>query len=334
MNARRLFLFVLSLSPLGSAATSADPDAAKSGIIARPGLSTPLTEPPCSYCSTQNRKGLIRGDDRVLAWLRGAHNGGAFPIRHFLAGPRVINDTYGIFFYSPDGDFVAAYKKDYGYSFHGWRRGVMVVRGPDGTLWSALTGLGIEGPKKGQRLERVPSLVTTWEHWLMLHPESTAYDLFDGKKYTVVPLPTEMTAEAKAALAGADARLAPLAPVLGVEAGESTLAFPLDGLAERASLRGEIGGERVAVLWYGPTRTAVAFSSRLDGRELTLEADAISPETAPFKDQETGSRWTLAGRAVDGELRGKELRWIPSIQCRWYAWSAEYPKTRVHGRAD
>ena len=120
---------------------------------AKPGQFKSITEPPCSYCSTQNRKGLIAGDDRVLAWLRAAHNGGAFPLRHFLAGSRVINDTYGLFFYDPDGGYVSAFRKDYGYELHGWRRGVMVVRGKDGTLWSALTGKAFEGPQKGKQLK-------------------------------------------------------------------------------------------------------------------------------------------------------------------------------------
>src|SRR3954468_19828367 len=98
-------------------------------VLARPGLHQSLTEPPCSYCSTQNRKNLVRADDRVIAWIRGAHNGGATSLRHFFAGPRVINDTYGLFFYDPDGGYVSAFAKDYGYEFYGWRRGVMVVKG-------------------------------------------------------------------------------------------------------------------------------------------------------------------------------------------------------------
>ncbi len=299
-------------------------------LIAKPDLFQPLTEPPCSYCSTQHRKGLIRGDDRVLAWLRASHNGGAVPLRHFLSASRVINDTYGLFFYDPDGGYVAAYQKDYGYKFHGWRGGVMVVEGRDGTLWSALTGVAFAGPQKGKRLKRMPSLVTDWGHWLMLHPESTAYDLFDGKRYSVAPLPTEMSAEAKEALAGADARLPALTQVLGVEVGEATAAYPLDEKVERACFTDTVGGTPLAVFWYGPTKTAVAYSSRLDDRTLTLYADDISPETAPFKDKETGTRWTLAGRGIDGPLRGKELKWIDSIQCRWYAWSGEYPKTAVY----
>jgi hypothetical protein len=91
-----------------------------------------------------------------------------------------------------------------------------------------------------------------------------------------------------------------------------------------------LSGESLAVFWYGPTRSAIAFSSRLDGRQLTFYADSASPETAPFKDRETGTRWTLAGRAIDGELRGKELHCLNSVQCAWYAWAAEFPSTLVY----
>jgi hypothetical protein len=295
----------------------------------KPDLFPALTEPPCSYCSTQNRKGLILPDDRVLAWIRASHNGGAVPLRHFLSGPRVINDTYGLFFYDPDGGYVAAFRKDYGYRFHGWRNGVMIVRAKDGTLYSALTGIAFDGPGKGQKLQRIPSLLTDWNYWLMLHPESTAYDLFDGRKYPVVPLPKEMSEEAKASLGRQDPRREATTEILGVESATESVAFELPVSKERACMLDRVGEQPIAVFWYGPTRTAIAFHCMLDDRQLTFEADEISPESAPFKDKETGTRWTLAGRAVDGPLRGRELTWVDSIQCRWYAWSAEYPQTRL-----
>ncbi len=301
-------------------------------LVLKPDLFAPLTEPPCSYCSTQHRKRLIDETDPVLAWIRGAHNGGAISVRHFLAGPRVINDTYGLFFYDPDGGYVAAYQKDYGYKFHGWRGGVMVVQGRDGTLWSALSGLAFDGPQKGKRLTRIPSLTTQWGHWLMLHPESTAYDLFDGKTYKVTPLPAEPNKDAEASRGTTDARLPAESLVLGVEAGDDAAAFVIDDKLERACQMGQVSGQSVAAFWYGPTRTAVAFRGELDGKPLTFYADEISPETAPFKDKETGTRWTLAGRGVDGPHKGRELTWVPSIQCRWFAWSSEYPKTTLVGQ--
>ncbi|MEZ6062657.1 MAG: DUF3179 domain-containing (seleno)protein [Planctomycetaceae bacterium] len=290
----------------------------------------PITEPPCSYCSTQNRKALIRGDDRVIAWLRASHNGGAFPIRYFLAGPRVVNDTYGLFFYDPDSNFVAAYEKAYGYRMYGRRNGVMIVQGEDGTLWSALTGMAFSGPRKGERLQRIPSLVTDWNYWMMLHPESTTYDLFDGDTYKSVALPMEVGPVAKAALDDADQRLPAEAMVLGIEFDSGQKAYSLDELPERACIVDEEDDQQVAVFWYQPTATAVAFDRRVDDQTLTFYADEISPESAPFKDRETGTRWSIAGRGIDGPLRGKELKWVSSIQCRWFAWSAEYPETKLH----
>ena len=290
----------------------------------------PITEPPCSYCSTQHIKSLVLPGDRVIAWLRAAHNGGAFPIRYFLSGPRVVNDTYGLFFYDPDGAYVSAFEKDYGYQLHGWRRGVMVVRSDDGTLWSALTGKAFSGPQSGKQLKRIPSLVTDWNYWLMLHPESTTYDLFDGKKYASNDLPSEMSTEATSSMGEVDRRINPMASVLGVESSKTNKAFVLDGLDDRACQLDEIDGAPVAVFWYGRTKTAVAFDRRVDDQVLTFYADKISPETAPFKDRETGTRWSIAGRGIDGPLRGKELSWVTSVQCRWYAWSSEYPETEVY----
>jgi hypothetical protein len=312
-----------------TAAISLGEDQQPRKLVSLPETFIPLTEPPCSYCSTQHRKRLIDDSDLVLAWIRGAHNGGAIPVRHFLAGPRVINDTYGLFFYDPDSGYVSAYKKDYGYKFFGWRSGVMVVQGRDGTLWSALSGVAFEGPQKGNRLERIPSLTTQWGHWMMLHPESTAYDLFDGQKYQVTPLPDAVNKNAFASRGPVDSRLAAETQVLGVEAGDKTVAFPLSENVERACFSTVIDSQPVVAFWYGPTRSAVAFRSVLENRTLTFYADEISPETAPFKDKETGTRWTLAGRGVDGPLKGQELTWAPSIQCRWFAWSAEYPQTEV-----
>jgi len=303
-----------------------------------PKLHKAITNPACSYVFDQHNKGFVRNDDRVVAWIRGNHNGGAIPLRHFLSVPRVLNDTYGIFFYDADGGYVSAFQKDAdnhgstkfkGYEFVGWRDGVMIVKSPDNTLWSALSGRGLEGPRKGERLKRVPNLMTNWGHWLMLHPESVAYNMYDGKKYPKAELPTKINPIAKKNMKSADDRLPAGARVLGVETPGITKAFPLDKAGERASFMDKIDGKSVVVFWYEPTDTAVAYQARLGDRELTFYADKKSPGIAPFKDRETNSRWTIAGRAIDGPLKGSELKWINCVQSNWYAWASEYPKTEL-----
>jgi len=305
-------------------------------LTEKPGLFKSITNPPCSYCIVQHRKGLIKDGDRVIAWLRSNHDGGAIPLRHMLSAPRVINDTYGIFFYDPDGGFVSAFERSRGYKhtyeFHGWRNGVMVVKGNDGSLVSALTGEIFAGPRKGKRLKRIPNMVTNWEHWLKLHPKSVAYRLFDGKQYTLAPLPTKQSREAGESMGPVDARLKAFANVIGVTIGGKSKAFPLDSVGRTKVFSDTVDGQSIAVFWYGPTKTAVAFSNILNGQRLSFTGRE-GHETAPFMDRETGTRWTLAGRAVDGKLRGKELKWIDSIQCNWYAWSSEHPDTELYSAA-
>lgn len=288
-----------------------------------------LTEPACSYISTEFRKGLIDFEAPALAWIRGTHNGGAFPLEYFISGPRVINDTYGLFFYDPEGGYVSAFTKDYGYSFHGWYGGVMTVKGPKGNIWSALSGRAIQGPDKGSKLQRIPSVTTEWGYWLMLHPESTAYDLYSGNRYPRVPLPDSVSDGGETTRGALDARLGAEDWVVGVELGEDRRAYPIPASPERIVINDAFNGEPLAVFAYQPTGSATAFSRRVGSRTLTFYADEISPESAPFKDKETGTRWTIAGRAVDGPLQGEMLEWVDSIRCRWFAWSHEYPETSI-----
>ena len=180
----------------------------------------------------------------------------------------------------------------------------MVAQGKDGSLWSALSGKCIAGPKKGQRLTRIPSLVTDWGYWLRLHPKSVAYRLFDGKRYKTTPLPKAMSQQAKQSMGKVDPRLKPTVPVLGVELGGKTKAYPLNSTGFRTCLLDDFGGQPIAVFWYPPTQTAVAFSRQLDGRKLIFVTDKNAPAIASIKDRETGTRWTLAGRAIEGLLRG------------------------------
>ena len=62
---------------------------------------------------------------------------------------------------------------------------------------------------------------------------------------------------------------------------------------------------------------------------MTLEMNSADAK-APFVDKETGSRWDIAGRAVEGELKGWTLQWLDGAQVKWFAWAAEYPKTTVY----
>lgn len=304
-------------------------------ILEKPGAFETLVNPNCSHCidEARRRRDQLKPTDPVLAWTRGTYEGGAIPVRFFLAPYRVISDTYGVFVYDPDAGFMRGFEPSLDFQFHGWRKGIVVIRHKDGTLYSALTGKAFAGPRQGEQLKPVPTIESQWGDWLARYPGTVAYHMFE--KYQPVELPRDENADSVSTRAEADPRLPASSVVLGVEIDGTARCYPLEVLEESEGVIADtIAGQQVYVLWYKPTGTAAIYAAETDEtqkptRAVTLTADSHST-SAPFMDRETGSHWDIAGRAISGELTGRTLRWLPGVQCKWFAWAAEYPETEVY----
>jgi hypothetical protein len=314
--------------------------AGDSRLVVKPEAFRTLVNPDCSHCKDEARRraGELRDDDRVLSWIRdtkGQYNGGAIPIRFFLNPYRVISDSYGVFVYDPDAGYARGFVPSYDFSFHGWRNGVMVMKHKNGTLYSCLTGMAFDGPDKGKQLAPVPTLASTWGYWLKHYPNSVAYHMYD--KYQPVPLPTIPNKGSIASRTRPDVRLPADEPVLGVVDGSQSRAFEIRAVAQRGMIQDDLGGHPLIVIWEPTTATAVAYrpiadppaGTKDEPRQLTFFGH-INLTDAVLTDKETGSDWDIAGRAVTGSLKGWTLKWVDSTQVKWFAWSAEYPKTSVY----
>ena len=311
-------------------------------VLAKPDAFKTLVNPDCSHCrdEAKRRAKELRDDDRVLCWVRdtkGNYDGGAIPYRFFLNPYRVISDSYGVFVYDHDAGYARGFAPSYDFSFHGWRNGIMVMRHKDGTLYSCLTGTAFDGPRKGERLRPVPTLVSEWGFWLKQYPDSVAYQMYD--KYQPVELPAAVNEDSLRTRPVPDRRLPADAMVLGVTAGKEARAFSLDLVAKQSLIEGRLAGEPFVVLWESTTKTAAAYrpvaappaKTQGEARKLSLFRD-YKTEGRPLTDRETGSHWDIAGRAYDGELKGWTLKWVDCVQVKWFAWAAEYPRTTVHGK--
>jgi hypothetical protein len=330
----------LSLPLVAAAALclAAEPEE-RGTVVVRPDAFPTLVNPKCSHCriEAKRRADELRADDRVLCWIRGYSDGGAIPLRFFLSKYRVISDTYGVFVYDADAGYARGFKPSLDFKFHGWRNGVMVMKHKDGTLYSCLSGVAFDGPNKGKRLELIPTLVSDWGFWLKRYPGAVAYEMFD--KYKPVELPKAVNDDSRKSRGPADARLSASKRVLGVVEGDDARAYPLELLSEPGLIQETVGDKPRVVLWYGPTHTAAAYSTTASPpekdsrrpRTVTLRLDRAGGET-PFVDKETGSHWDIAGRAVEGELKGWTLGWLDGTQVKWFAWAAEYPQTTVYGK--
>jgi hypothetical protein len=299
-----------------------------------PQLFETLINPACSHCIDESRRkaGELRDNERVLSWIRGKYDGGAIPYRWFLVPYRVISDTYGVFVYDADADFVRGYPASLDYRFHGWRNGVMVMRHKDGTLFDCLTGRAFDGPRKGEQLTPIPTIETDWGPWLKANPGTVAYAMV--AKFRPQSVPTSVLSWSRTTRPAPDRRIDSDERVFGLALGGASRAWPLKSFGEGPELRmSTVGGERALILWNGRTKTAAAYAPETEGDAngpVTIAVDASDPDS-PWVDTETNSRWSITGRAVSGSRKGQALRWLPGIMVKWYAWAAEYPETRLEG---
>jgi hypothetical protein len=121
-----------------------------------------------------------------------------------------------------------------------------------GSVWSQPIGEAILGPRKGERLELLPSTLSTWQGWRSAHPETLALDVngfrsgFDLDDMAVV-----------------------------ADLGTETVAYSIPALRDVGVVNDVIAGTEVAVVIDpdDPGRWAV-FSRQLDSDVVDLEMSA------------------------------------------------------------
>ncbi|MBA3614996.1 MAG: DUF3179 domain-containing protein [Rubrobacteraceae bacterium] len=211
--------------------------------------------------------------------------------------------------------------------------------------WQQATGDAIAGELTGSRLKSLPAPIVSWEDLRSAHPDAgvlsreTGYDRNYGQNpyagYDDVDSSPFLYEGPKT-----PGDLPPMARVITVDAEEEAVAYPYEVLRDSPAINDVVNGEPIAVLWQKGTASALdedsvdagrdvgsagVFSRKLDGRTLTFRS-----EGSTILDEETGSEWNVLGEAVGGELEGKRLEPVVSIDHFWFSWAAFRPETRVY----
>ena len=200
------------------------------------------------------------------------------------------------------------------------------------SYWFQVGGDAIVGELTGARLTALPSLMTTWQAWRDLHPDTLVLsrdtgfqrpyerDPFVGYEDILdtggFPFPVTEAAE--------DDRLAASALVLGVELNGEARAYPIDELGDAAT-NDALGSERIVVFSRAAGAAAAAFRAEVDGRALSFELQG-----GRFVDNETESEWSLTGEALSGPLAGQRLEPLPARTTFWFAYVAAFPEAGVY----
>jgi len=122
-----------------------------------------------------------------------------------------------------------------------------------------------------------------------------------------------------------DGRLTAGEIVLTVEIDEEAKAFPL-GVIGDSAVNSEVGSEPIVVFTASRGRSVAAFSRAVNGDILTFSRQ----DDDLFIDNETGSAWDFAGRAVDGPLAGVHLNRVSSRRAFWFSVAITFPGIEIH----
>ncbi len=201
------------------------------------------------------------------------------------------------------------------------------------SFWWHIAGRGLVGERAGQELTPLPSSMAPWDEWLDRHPDTlvlstdTGFDRPYGRGDPFGGYQDFIDAGERgfpgAEASRRDERLPDGEDVLGIVLDDEARAYPLRQLGD-AVVNDELAGTPLVVISRADGPSGVAFDRRVDGQTLTFEV-----EGAGLVDEQTGSRWTRGGEAVDGPLAGAQLEAVPVRSSFWFAFVASFPETDV-----
>lgn len=211
--------------------------------------------------------------------------------------------------------------------------------------WQQAEGNAIAGELAGRRLAFYPATIVAWAEFKAAHPAGQVLSRETGhnRDYGRNPYAGyDDINQSPFLFRGPDTpgALPPMARVLTVDLNGEAVAYPYSVLEQVRVVNDTVGGQPVAVFWAAGVASALdsstialgrdvgsaaAFSPVLDGRRLTFRA-----EGERIVDAETGSEWDILGRAVAGELAGRHLAAVVSINHFWFSWAAFKPETRIY----
>jgi hypothetical protein len=203
-----------------------------------------------------------------------------------------------------------------------------------GSRWQQSSLEAISGPLQGAHLQLYPFLLTSWQEWRRLHPETLVLKPLPGYAERI----PEKNKQIREGLTGEgaapddvtyrDDRLKPKTMVLGIDVDGASKAFPLDALRRVRTINDVLAGKPVVVIHQPASDTTTAFVARAHGKPLTF--DAATPDASALVDRETGSRWNAYGLCVSGPLKGSTLETIILEPEYWFAWSEFHRGTAIY----
>lgn len=277
----------------------------------------------------------------------------AYPIQ-ILMWHEIVNDTVGgeplMVSFCPLCNTAIAFKRtfdgtvlDFGTTGRLRYSNLIMYDRQTETWWQQATGDAIAGEHTGAQLEFYPASMISWVDFKSQHPNGFVLSRETGysRNYGANPYFGYDDINQTPFLYDGTTpdQLPPMARVLTVELESTAVAYPYDILREVNVINDIVSSEEIVIIWAQGTASALDANVIPDGRDVgatvaysrVLDDQVLDFEFRDGKifDIQTGSEWNILGLAIAGELQGKQLAPVVSINHFWFSWAAFKPETKV-----
>ncbi|MDZ7676051.1 MAG: DUF3179 domain-containing protein [Acidimicrobiales bacterium] len=292
-------------------------------------------------------------DDEPVLFLELEGEARAYPMQ-VMIWHEIVNDTVAdvpvTVSYCPLCNTAVAYDRrlddrvlDFGTSGLLFNSALVMYDRQTETLWSHFTGEAVIGHLTGAQLGLFPVATVSWADFRASHPDGLVLSRDTGadRDYGRNPYPGYDDVDTAPFMfdGEVDGRLAAKERVLGIDRADDPVAVRLDALADAGVIDLDVAGEPVVVWVESGTASALDAGTVADGRDVGATGAFVpvvdgrrldfTRTDDGFVDDETGSRWDVLGRAVDGPLEGEQLDAVVHVDTFWFAWGAFQPDTRI-----
>jgi hypothetical protein len=198
------------------------------------------------------------------------------------------------------------------------------------SLWSQAMSQAIVGKLAGVKLERIPFDVSYWKEWKQQYPDSKVLsrDTGSNRPYGVDPYGDYYTnKEVLFPIAKHDDRLEPKEIVIGFENEGQYKAYRLQDIEKMKVINDQVNTKPVALFSVNQFMTR-AYNPILE-RQITLQFEYNAINNT-FIDKQTRSQWNFDGKAIDGQMKGRQLIRLPFDEGFWFEWVAFHPKAELY----
>ena len=293
-------------------------------------------------------------DREPVVFVQANDEAKAYPIQ-ILMWHEIVNDTVGgkplMVSFCPLCNTAIAFKRtfngtvlDFGTTGRLRYSNLIMYDRQTETWWQQATGDAIAGEHTGAQLEFYPAAMIAWADFKAQHPSGTVLSRDTGFSHDYGRNPyfgyDDINQTPFLFDGSTPDQFPPMARVLTVDLNNTAVAYPYDVLRDTNIINDVVGNAEIVVFWAEGTASALDTNNISDGQEVgaaVAYSRLLDDQTLEFEfkdgkifDTQTGSEWNIFGQAVAGELAGKQLAPVVSINHFWFSWAAFRPETRIY----